>query len=183
MKSVFLAGIGVLVSAAAAWACPSPTAAGLGQFEADAQILRRGISFEVTGGGATNLAGCPTAQPAGGGASGFFLTPPHMTLSLDAVVRRTVFVGTRTQSGCDPVILVQSPGGTWFWNDDDRFRDAQVAFQVDVDGAMNIWVGSADGAPCDTRVFVRIIERDNDSNLPGAPGSPDDDDGDGGGFT
>ena len=62
--------------------------------------------------------------------------------------------------------------------------DAQVTPLAEVDGTLNIWVGSANGAPCDTRVVVRVMNdtrQDAPRNEPEGDGDDRDGGGDGGG--
>lgn len=157
MRSAFFATIGGMLWVGAAAACPDPNASGLARYSADRQTLGRGISFEVTAGGASNLNSC--AAPSGS-ESGFFITPPHLELFLDDVAQASIFVSTSTQGACDPVILVRGVTNEWNWDDNSRGLDARVTVQAEIDGVLDIWVGSADGAPCDTRVFVRTINPD-----------------------
>ena len=176
MKTSVLAALGLLLSASAAAACPDPRTDGLGQFTADRTTLSRGISFTAIGGGTHDLSRCTVPG------QGYFLAAPHMTLTLDNVARRRVFIGTSTEGGCDPVILARTAEGTWLWDDNSRGRDAQVTPLAEVDGTLNIWVGSANGAPCDTRVVVRVMNDDRQQSPRQEPeGGNDDRDGGGGG--
>ncbi|MEM6388712.1 MAG: hypothetical protein AAF825_02620, partial [Pseudomonadota bacterium] len=124
-----IAGLG----AGSAAACPSAGAAGLGQFSIQEDELVRGVSFALNAGGTTALQGCPI-QASGGPTSGLFLTPPHVSINLTDVAVSQVLVATRTQNDCDTLLLVRTPDGAWFWNDNSRTLDARLLALVGQNG-------------------------------------------------
>ncbi|MBF9036014.1 hypothetical protein HKCCE2091_17340 [Rhodobacterales bacterium HKCCE2091] len=167
MKLIPLAALAVVAAAGAASACPNPGAAGLGRFSANEQDLIRGLRFAVNAGGTSALAGCGQIQAEGGPTSGFFLTAPHITLSLSGTSGQEIFVGTITEGSCDPDILVLGTDRRWHFDDDARNPDAQLVIRDTGQGPISIWVGTDNGGPCATQVFVRIRRSDNPNNAPG----------------
>jgi hypothetical protein len=120
------------------------------------ELLSDGVSEAATtvGGASENLVNCP-----GISGLGHFFANPTYTLDLsemDTYWRLAVAV----TSSCNTVLLVQDANGAYVYDDDSGSRDTTTDTGNDLDalvrifdmaslnGRVNVWVGTADGATC-----------------------------------
>lgn len=64
----------------------------------------------------------------------------------------------RTVGACDTVLLIRSPTGKWFFDDDaGGNRNASLRIREPAEGRYEIWVGSQGGYACDTTLVLQAI--------------------------
>ena len=133
-----------------AQACPQPRLDGP-YLRASAQELYEAPAFEVAVEGDFSLRrDCHRLfrQIEGERGEGLFDQRPSLTLETPGLDGYALQISVR--SPCDSTLLVNTPRGEWFFDDDDNDRlDARLVLNEPGDGAIDIWVGSADGRTCD----------------------------------
>jgi len=141
----FLASLAVLcLSTLAAAACPIVTT-GVTQLNLSEADLATPFGASVTAGGDQNLANC-------GYAGGYVIAQPDFSINL-ADISGPLQVSVASP-GCDTVLLVNAPDGSWWYNDDSG-ESLEPWMQVDVTpGRMDVWVGTYDGSFCAATLVV-----------------------------
>lgn len=105
---------------------------------------------EVRAGGTVPLALCE--QVPGTGNVSF---EPSVAIHYVADRRRTD-LEFRTEGACDTILLVRTPSGRWFFDDDNgAARNARLRLSNPPEGRYEVWVGSAEGAACRTRLALQ----------------------------
>lgn len=123
---------------AAATQCPDftlPAGKDLSYSEDDLWSERR---HGVTAGGNLSLWNCPQFD-----AVGFVTRQPdfHVYLSSNTKDRKIRFKITG-DDGCDTVLLINTPGAAWLFNDDDEGLDPVIRVRSAQAGRYDIWAGT-----------------------------------------
>jgi hypothetical protein len=70
--------------------------------------------------------------------------------------RKRMDLELRTEGDCDTVLLVRSPAGRWFFDDDNGpGRNARIRIGTPTQGRYEVWVGSNGGVACQTRLALQ----------------------------
>jgi hypothetical protein len=136
---------------AAASACPDWSLGGAELAYAGAQVFTP-QSVAVIAGGDQDLAAC--ALPGVRGQTGRVMSQPDFTVTLVRMGDYSA-VEFRVDSECDSVLLVNTAGGDWVYDDDGAGNlDARVRLSKPADGQYDVWIGTFDGAYCDAQLIV-----------------------------
>ncbi len=74
------------------------------------------------------------------------------------VDRKRMDLEMRTEGDCDTVLLVHTPTGRWFFDDDNgEGRNARLRIGSPAEGRYEIWVGSAAGYACPSRLTLQTF--------------------------
>lgn len=72
--------------------------------------------------------------------------------------RKRMDLELRTEGACDTVLLVRTPSGRWFFDDDNGgSRNARLRISTPPEGRYEIWVGSQGGQACPTRLTLQTF--------------------------
>ncbi len=142
MLSVAVVTVGSSI-AQTALACPDYTLTGE-QATYSSNELYSPVRHTLTAGGDYDLAQCQDIP-----GTGWVTREPDYTFRLTgnaAQRRKLVF---RTEAGCDTVLLVNAPSGSWAFDDDgSQGLNAKIDFQNAADGLYDIWVGTSGTNDC-----------------------------------
>jgi len=126
--------------ASGAEACPDYTQFGA-SFAVSGSDLYSPNSFTVTAGGANRLADCGWVE------AGYFTSAPDFTFDLSQMQGYRLEI--RVVSACDAALVVNSPDGTWYYDDDRNGNlDPAVILNSVSSGDLDVWVGTYDGQYC-----------------------------------
>lgn len=128
--------------------CPNPGAMGR-PLGVAALAVTGSDRAAVRGGGSLELAMCGLGLGQGRIPEG-----PQFTLDLPAALGATA-IEFRTESVCDPVLLVHGPDGRWHYNDDDNGLNPRVTVPGAAPGLYRIWVGNFGGGTCDATLVYQ----------------------------
>ena len=107
---------------------------------------------EVRAGGTVMLASCETIP-----GSGNIPFDPSVSVFYTAD-RKRMDLELRTEGGCDTVLLVRTPAGRWFFDDDNGpERNARLRLSTPTEGRYEIWVGSQGGSACASRLALQTF--------------------------
>lgn len=107
---------------------------------------------EVRAGGTVLLASC--AEIPGSGNVPF---DPSVSVFYTAD-RKRMDLELRTEGGCDTVLLVRTPSGRWFFDDDNGpERNARLRLSTPPEGRYEIWVGSQENEACASRLALQTF--------------------------
>ncbi len=141
----------LMVLAGAADACPgAPTA--IDPLHVLADRLRTPLTAEVRAGGTVPLELCD-------GVPGTGNIPFDPSASILYVAdRKRMDLEVRTEGACDTVILLRTPTGRWFFDDDNGGeRNARIRIAAPREGRYEIWVGSQEGRACETKLSLQTF--------------------------
>ena len=142
-----LAAATLLCIGAAAQACPDWRQNGAGG-SYTGQELYTPRQFRVTAGGPHALSRCGAIRPRTDRGEGYFTAAPDFTLQTPGLNGYRLEV--RVESECDSALLINTPAGNWYYDDDDNGNlDAKISLTNPSSGILDIWVGTHDGAYCD----------------------------------
>jgi hypothetical protein len=141
----------LFVWAGGAEACPGgPTASD--PLHLLAGRLRTPVTAEVRAGGTVPLALCDGLP-----GTGNIPFDPSVSILYVADGKR-MDLEMRTEGECDTVILVRTPSGRWFFDDDNgAARNARIRLAAPREGRYEIWVGSQEGRACATRLALQTF--------------------------
>ena len=147
-------GLGLLVllcGGPVAAACPALSSAEKPQYFSARELMQPRVS-EVRAGGTVLLAYCETIPGSGN-------IPFDPTVAIHYVAdRKRMDFEVRTDGECDTVILMRTPTGRWFFDDDNGpGRNARLRLSSPREGRYDIWVGSAEGRPCQTNLRLQTF--------------------------
>ena len=128
-----------LVGAGQALACPNwnnPTV--FGQQSLQAGFLPDPYVRNLTAGGRVNLADCSPYLGAG-----WVLSQPEFRLQYQGTspTGRLTFA-VEARSNVDPILVVNAPDGSWYYNDDYSGFNSAIVFTNPMSGLYDIWTGS-----------------------------------------
>ncbi len=149
LVAVAIMAVGFAMPAAA---CPDP-ANYQNIRQVSAEELYRPRRFGVQAGGPINLGNCRSVPGVGWVASG-----PDLRLILSSNPRgRRLEI--RVVSACDAVLLVNSPSGIWFFDDDSNGNlDPKFSINNARRGAWDIWIGRLGRSEsCDAELVVETF--------------------------
>lgn len=151
MLRALVALLCLFVWAGEADACPGgPTAAD--PLHLLAGRLRAPMSAEVRAGGTVPLALCDNLPGTGN-------IPFDPSVSILYVAdKKRMDLEVRTEGTCDTVILLRTPSGRWFFDDDNGGApNARIRIAAPREGRYEIWVGSAEGRACPTTLTLQTF--------------------------
>ncbi len=103
-------------------------------------------------GGTVLLASCETIP-----GSGNIPFDPSVSVFYTAD-RKRMDLELRTEGLCDTVLLVRTPSGRWFFDDDNGpERNARLRLSTPPEGRYEIWVGSQGGSACTSRLALQTF--------------------------
>ena len=136
---------------AAAASCPGLNGADKHLFLSARQLVTPKVA-QVRAGGAVLLASC-TEVPG----SGNIPFDPSVSVFYTADARR-MDLELRTEGDCDTVLLLRTPSGRWFFDDDNGpGRNARLRLAGPAEGRYEIWVGSQGGFACPARLALQTF--------------------------
>lgn len=148
---VILAPLFWLLSLGAVVACPDPEIAPVARHEATGRDLWRPARFEVIAGGGHALFGCDLIG------WGHVRSAPDFLFELTRM-RRFRRLHLRSNAACDTVLLVRSPSGRWFFDDDSGVgQTASLSLSDPEDGDYAVWVGSFQPEGCAARLTLETF--------------------------
>lgn len=107
---------------------------------------------DVRAGGTVLLASCEEIP-----GSGNIPFDPSVSVYYTAD-RKRMDLELRTEGGCDTVLLVRTPSGRWFFDDDNGpERNARLRLSTPPEGRYEIWVGSQGGEACRSRLALQTF--------------------------
>lgn len=145
MRSLLI-GLGLALAAPAmAAACPVVTV-GVQEFALNEATIAAGYGVDVVAGGDIDLSQCDFP-------AGFVIEQPDFSFNLTGIYGPLQI--SVASPGCDSMLLVNAPDGSWFW-DDDSAGDLLPLLTVDIvgDGRLDVWVGTFDGSYCDATLVL-----------------------------
>ncbi|SDW72363.1 hypothetical protein [Roseicitreum antarcticum] len=148
----------LFVSASSALACPDYTLWGNETYEVTGDQLYTPRSFSVVAGGDTNLERCRIRSPTWNGAMpGFVISKPDFSITVRGVAGYELEF--RTVSSCDTVLLINTAGANWYFDDDDNGNaDAKIRLtRPSGDGIYDVWIGTYNGDYCDAQLIVETF--------------------------
>lgn len=90
------------------------------------------------------------------GKTGFFTTPPDFTVYITNVRKFSLEIAV--ESECDSALLVNSPDGIWFYDDDSNGAlDPFLSLTTVPDGWLDIWIGTYDGEYCNATLRLETM--------------------------
>ena len=105
---------------------------------------------EVRAGGTVLLASCEAIP-----GSGNIPFDPSVSVYYTAD-RKRMDLELRTEGECDTVLLVRTPSGRWFFDDDNGpARNARLRLSTPPEGRYEVWVGSQGGAACTSQLALQ----------------------------
>ena len=145
MQKWTLALAALLLSPAAALACPVAGDGVTTLSISEADMGEDPYRVEVIAGGDVDLSQC-------GYAAGYVITNPDFSITMSGVsgpIQASV-----DSPGCDTVLLVHGPDGSWYY-DDDSSGDLMPWIEVVAsDGQMDFWIGTYGGDFCEAHLVL-----------------------------
>jgi hypothetical protein len=164
MKTLLVSTAFILISSAAAMACPNWQQAGETYEFTGAQLVG-GQSAPVVAGGSYDVAGC--GLPGVGAAA----QVPDFSLILSAMDDYDLELSV--VSACDATLLVNTVNTTWLFDDDSNGNlDPRLTISgvENLNGRVDIWVGSYDGSFCEANLTAQAIAVAGAAPAPGGGG-------------
>jgi hypothetical protein len=113
------------------------------------------VNNMTVGGASTNLVNCPGLP-----GIGHFYANPTYTLDLSGMTDDFWRFQVHTNSDCDTGLVVQDAAGTFHFDDDsgsDYNARVRLFDMADLNGRINIWVGTYWGNTCDdVDLIIRV---------------------------
>jgi len=131
-------------------ACPNPAANGQ-MLTYSGQGLWTPQRFNVVAGGNIDLGACQTVP-----GHGHIVQSPDFTLNFTANPQN-YDLEFRVEGTCDPVLLVNSPSGQWFYNDDDNGLNSRLRIPRAQAGQYDIWVGTFGSQTCQATLIAETF--------------------------
>ncbi len=146
------------LAAAPAFACPDYNLAPTEYYSASGDTLYQAQQFSVTAGGEFDLSRCRNVRPQTDRGRGFVTANPDFSFDLSHMGRYRLEIST--VSDCDSVLLINSGSGNWYYDDDDNGNlDARITLTRPANGRIDIWVGTQDGAFCNSNLYLETFDR------------------------
>lgn len=137
-----------------AFACPDTSLYGE-QYDFTGRDLYTPRYFDVIAGGENSMARCGRSMGMSG-KTGFFTTPPDFTVYITNI--RKYSLELAVESECDSALLVNSPDGIWFYDDDSNGAlDPFLSLTTVPDGWLDIWIGTYDGEYCNATLRLETM--------------------------
>lgn len=159
MKYLISFATALCLSAGVAQACPSWANNGREARMTGAELRGGGQSFNVVAGGDQRLAGCgiPFGSDRG---DGYVMRDPDFTFQITGLQNSKLIISTVSE--CDSVLVINTGGANWYYDDDDNpssYLDSRIVLTRPGDGIFDIWVGTHDGSYCDSYLNVQTVPR------------------------
>ncbi|NKX46459.1 hypothetical protein [Roseicyclus persicicus] len=141
---------GLLVTAAAAEACPSSLYPGPAFSYAGADLYA-GQAFSAAATGGSDLSACGIP-----GARGYAADAATMSLHLSMMDGYALTVGV--QSDCDSTLLLHTPDGGWVFDDDSGgslMPELTITGPGRLNGRVDVWIGTYGGGSCPATITFR----------------------------
>lgn len=148
MLKYILAAAAVLLTAGAAWACPSwQSGYGYATFNFSTTQLARPHSTNIVAGGDVDLSRCS------GGWRGYTISSPDVTVYYNRNTSGRALEFRTRGSGCDTVLVVNDANGNWYYNDDGGSGlNARIRLSNAPGGEYDVWVGTYGPSTCRTEL-------------------------------
>ena len=101
--------------------------------------------YDVTAGGALNLSECPDAP-----GYGYIIENPDFSINYNAKSGQSIKISVN--AACDTVLLVNSPVGEWYFDDDTNGLQPEIIISHSSNGYYDIWVGTVDVSSCSAEI-------------------------------
>ncbi|MFO6466225.1 hypothetical protein ACK8OR_17690 [Jannaschia sp. KMU-145] len=159
LKLITCAAAALLAGATVVAACPDWRQNGaVGRFSG-ADLWEPRL-FDITAGGTNNLrAQCGSIYKSlkSDRGDGYFPTPPDFTIETPGMSGYTLEIAVVSE--CDSALLVNTPAGNWYYDDDDNGNlDAKITLTSPSSGILDIWVGTHDGQFCDAELRLETFK-------------------------
>ena len=147
------AAAALALSAGAAVACPDWSQSGY-EFRARASQLYTPWEHRMIAGGDSRIDRCGIRNRTDGIPTGYATSQPDVTFWFEQDGRYQLEF--RVVSTCDSMLLVNTGGANWYWDDDDNGNlDPKIRLTRPSQGWFDVWVGTIGPDTCDA---VLIIE-------------------------
>ena len=157
MRRFFIA-IALSFIGTATIACPDYTLWGRETYETTARELYTPRSLNVVAGGDINLERCRIrARNWTGPMPGWVIREPDFSITIYGLSGYQLEF--RVESNCDSVMLINTAGANWYYDDDDNgYGDPKIRLtRPSGDGIYDIWIGTYDGNQCDARLIMETF--------------------------
>lgn len=152
-RALFLAICALVAVSSAAAACPAINLEGY-EIRARASDLYRPAEFQTVAGGDRSIDNCGIRNRTDGIPTGYATTQPDFKLYF--VQDGRYQLEFRVVSRCDSMLLINTGGANWYWDDDDNGDlDPKIRLTRPSEGWYDIWIGTIGPDNCDA---VLIIE-------------------------
>jgi hypothetical protein len=147
--------LGAALAAGAAVACPDVGLAGA-EIRARGSQLYNPAAFKVVAGGDRDISRCGIRNNTDGRPQGYVSAAPDFELYFVQDGRYSLEL--RVVSECDAVLLINTGGGSWFWDDDDAGNlDPKIRLTRPSEGWYDIWIGTVDGQLCNAQLILETF--------------------------
>jgi hypothetical protein len=136
------------------FACPDQSLYGE-QYQYTGRDLYTPRYFDVVAGGENSMRRCGRNMGISG-ETGFFTTQPDFTFNITNVRKYSLEIAV--VSDCDSALLVNTPDGMWFYDDDSNGAlDPFLNLTTVPDGWLDIWIGTYDGEYCNATLRLETM--------------------------
>jgi non-specific serine/threonine protein kinase len=155
MVRLALLALGLALSAGAADACPDWSLSGH-EFRARASELYTPYEYRLIAGGDIRIDGCGIRNMTDGKPTGYAMRQPDVTFRFEQDGRYQLEF--RVVSACDSMLLVNTGGANWYWDDDDNGNlDPRIRLTRPSQGWYDIWVGTIGPDTCDAILIIETF--------------------------
>lgn len=155
---LLIAAAAITFGASAASACPDYNLWGNQVYEMTGSQLYTPRALNVRAGGNINLERCRIRSLNWDGAMpGYVIEAPDFSITVSGLSGYQLEF--RTVSSCDTVLLINTAGANWYFDDDSNGNaDAKIRLaRPSGDGIYDIWVGTYDGSVCNAQLIVETF--------------------------
>lgn len=158
MQRIISTSVALILLGSAAVACPDPESAASNTYDVAGEALQVAQTFSVTAGGENPVLACGDVQPSTDRGEGFFAIQPDFAFDFSGLAGFGLEISA--SSDCDTVLLINTSSSNWYYDDDDSGDDQpQIVLTKPVDGQIQIWVGTYDGAYCNAQLKLETFSR------------------------
>ena len=143
------------LSAGAALACPDWSLSGY-EFRARASQLYTPLEHRLIAGGDRRIDACGIRNRTDGRPTGYAARQPDVTFWFEQDGRYQLEF--RVVSECDSMLLVNTGGANWYWDDDDNGNlDPKIRLTRPSQGWYDIWVGTIGPSTCNAILIIETF--------------------------
>lgn len=147
---VLLVALVLALSTVAVRACPDVNLGGQELYYTAAEVYQP-KAFSVIAGGSQNLENCRIQGV--GVVTGWVAKAPDFELYYTKSSGYSLEI--RVNSACDSVLLINTAGGNWYFDDDDNGAgDAKIRLNSPSEGWYDIWIGTYGASNCDAQLVL-----------------------------